>query len=95
MTKKPKKTKELTEAELEAVNAQITARKKELFNELIRAVARPGGLDDLEAVATRFDAAGRQEDALNRVHGTIGMLMMHKAQQNKAKRGNGGKDGKG
>ena len=85
MSKKQKKPKPLTEAEILAIEAQIVARKKEILNGVLRALAAPSALDNLSQVAEALDAGQKQEETLNRVHATIGHIMMQKARENKAK----------
>lgn len=79
-----KKSKKLSEAEILAIEAQIIARKKELLNGLLKALAAPTALDNLDQVAEALDAGQKQEETLNRVHATIGAVMMQKARENKA-----------
>lgn len=84
MSRKPKKSKQISEEELTALHKRIQDRKRDLFNELISSVAAPGGLDDLEAVNTLFNAAASKEEALQRVSGTVGEMMRQIAIKRKA-----------
>lgn len=78
------KKKEISEAELESLHAKIQARKKAIFTELLTKINADGALDNLDSVASLLDDAGRKEETLSRVNGTIGEIMRQRALQNRA-----------
>ena len=86
MTNKKTKVKTLSDEAIAALETQIKARKRDLFNGLISSLARADALNDLTAVSTLLDESQRQEEALNRVHATIGAVMMQRARDVKETR---------
>lgn len=94
MATKKIKSKALSEEEIAALEAQIKARKRELLNSVITALAAPGALNDLDAASTLLDVSQRQEEALNRVSATIGAIMFQRAREVKEKQRKTAKEGK-
>lgn len=74
MTKKTKSN--YKEQVLEELNTQITVKKRALMDELFTAITHETALNDLEATHKRLDVLAVKEDALNRVKGSIGTIMM-------------------
>jgi len=56
--------------ELNKLVKSISAKKRQVFGELLEAAGKPGALDNVEELEKALDKADRAEVALNRVRAT-------------------------
>lgn len=74
---------ESKEQTLEKLNAEVLKRKEKLMGDLFKTITAENALDDLQALHKKMDDLAVMEDALNRVKGTVGAILLNMARGRK------------